>query len=467
MEKELKIKLTLYGLISAFCFSYLILPEKSSVGVFVFAIIQLLFLYFIVPERKKLVWYMPVIIFSINSFISTNGMWNFSNIVLTAIMYSCMFTKFDIKDISLDYFYKISCGLFEPIKHFNVPFKWAMNKGGEKATIIKKIIIALVIALPCSTALIGILSSADMIFSIKTQYLFENIASVFNGNTLFKTVLGCIVGLYLFAILYRAYNLKEHIINKKNNKDGDLLIINIVLTCLLLVYSVFIIIQFKYLFAGAKLPDGLTYTQYARKGFFELLILSTINIIVIVGVTLLTHKKHGKGFAFSKILCCYMCMISIILLISSFYRMILYTNSDGFTRLRFMVMGFLIFEAIGLFITFAFIINPKFNVIMIYGILALTYYCILNVVPMDSIIAKNQIDLYLNNQRHDIYYVFDLSLDISKQMEYFYNNTDDEDLKSQIKGFLMAETYTDIPERWQRYNISYERGKSVLKSLEN
>jgi len=227
----------------------------------------------------------------------------------------------------------------------------------------------------------------------------------------------------------------------------------------------FVIIQFKYLFAGLALPKGLTYTEYARKGFFELLSLTGINIAAILAVVKLTKKHQGRWVLFTKVLCHYLCVVTIVLLISSFYRMFLYTNDDGLTRLRFFVMGFLVFEAIGLVTTFVYIAKPKFNIALIYLVLALSYYTILNIIPTDNIIAKNQINKYLDNERTGLHYIFTLSADAAPAMELLFENTDKEELRDNVKQFIEEKTSLDIPQRWQRYNFSIEKAKRLLVDL--
>ncbi len=268
-----------------------------------------------------------------------------------------------------------------------------------------------------------------------------------------------------FGILYNAHIDRLDEKTEAPRFKGDLIIINILLVSILLVYTLFVIIQFKYLFAGTTLPDGLTYTAYARKGFFELLALTGVNIAAILAIIKLTKLHQGKWLAFTKILCHYLCAVTVVLLISSFYRMLLYTNDDGLTRLRFFVMGFLVFEAIGLLITFVYIAKPKFNITLVYTVIALVYYTLLNVVPVDNIIADNQIDKYLKGGRTDIDYVFTLSADATPAMEYLIENTDDEALKAKVKKFIKVQTNSDIPDKWQRYNLSTENAKDVLGKL--
>lgn len=194
--------------------------------------------------------------------------------------------------------------------------------------------------------------------------------------------------------------------------------------------------------------------------------LTGINIVIILAVIKLTKSYTGKWVTVTKALCHYLCAVTIILLVSSFYRMYLYTNDDGLTRLRFFVMGFLVFEAIGLLFTFMYIAKPKFNISLVYVVIALAYYTILNVVPADNIIAKNQIDKYLCGEREGLEYIFTLSSDAAPAMEYLYENTSDEALKQNVRDFMHNRLDYDIPQRWQRYDLATARAEVIMAEIE-
>ena len=50
-----------------------------------------------------------------------------------------------------------------------------------------------------------------------------------------------------------------------------------------LVYLVFCVIQIVYLFMGkGSLPEGMTYSQYARQGFFQLLFVAVLNLVMVL-----------------------------------------------------------------------------------------------------------------------------------------------------------------------------------------
>lgn len=472
MKKSIKTKLLAYILVSALSFTYLILPENAGISVPVFAVLQFLCLWFVVPNRNKLWLFIPIFILSLNSFISGNAIWRIPNVIVSIILYGVMFIDFDIKDTTSRFLIDILENVIEPIFHFQLPFKWALNANKEKAPIVKRVLIAVSITLPCLAILVVTLSVADMVFSKGVSDFFAELLRYINFNVVFKMIYGFVVGLYLFGIIYSSYFKKDRENIKANAKQGDLIILNILLISILTIYTIFVVIQFKYLFSGATLPYGLTYAEYARKGFFELFALTGVNIAVILITVHLTKEMQSAWGRITKWLCCYFCAITIVLLISSLYRMWLYNADDGLTRLRFLVFGFLIFESIGLIITFFYIFKPKFNIIAVYSSIGLIYYLLLNIVPMDYYVAKSQVDRYLNGSNAGIPYTITLSADAAPQIERIlygdiYKNTVEEKIKKQIYCYFENQNkyYDILVPRWQLYNLSVNKTQQIYRTI--
>jgi len=130
------------------------------------------------------------------------------------------------------------------------------------------------------------------------------------------------------------------------------------------------------------------------------------------------------------------------------------------------VFGFLIFEAAGLVITFFYILKPKFNIAAVYLAIALIYYLTLNVVPMDGIIAKDQIDRYFKTGQEGIYYVLTLSADAAPQVARLLES-DDERVKIEAGLYFRRNNgyYSDFVPRWQRWNLSSGRFKNAVSEL--
>ncbi|HCS09866.1 MAG TPA: hypothetical protein DIV40_00290, partial [Clostridiales bacterium] len=322
--------------------------------------------------------------------------------------------------------FKTIVNIFEPFINFIVPFKWITErtKNTEKNILVKRIILGVAISIPSVVFLVMMLSQADLVFYNNFIIFNDWIKRLFDFINIFKIIIGAFAGLYLFGHLYSVFikedNGMKMIINKTNDANkikGDVIVFNILLMSILTVYSIFIVIQFKYLFSGGTLPNGLNYSEYARRGFFELVFLSVLNIALILLTTYLLKDKiyedKNKWALFTKLMLVYLCVITGILLISSYYRMSLYDSAYGFTRLRVLVYIFLIFEAIGLIVTLIYIVRHNFNILIVYAAIGLAFYLTLNLVKIDEIIAKRNVDMYLSGRAEevDIDYLFSLSPD--------------------------------------------------------
>ena len=55
-------------------------------------------------------------------------------------------------------------------------------------------------------------------------------------------------------------------------------------------FAVFVFVQLRFLFGGATLPDGITYADYARSGYGQLLLLA----VLASGVVYVTKKRHKR-----------------------------------------------------------------------------------------------------------------------------------------------------------------------------
>lgn len=490
MENKIKLSLSIYGLISAISFIFLILIPDPGISISLFIILQFISIYLITKKREEVVnksaifMMLPIFILSLNRFISGNYLWFPTNVLATIILYSVMILMLSgnltIKKLNIAHVFKIAANIFMPFMNFIIPLNWISlkNKNEAKNLLIKRIIIGVIVSIPCVIFLVLILSSADLIFYKNISSFIASISNLFNFTYLFKLIVGTFVGLYLFGHLYNVFSKEKnnHLlkpfdeINKIQIK-GDVVISNILLFSILFVYTIFIAIQFKYLFAAGTLPYDLNYAEYARRGFFELVFLSVLNIALILATTYLLKDKiytdKHKWAQITKFLMIYLCILTGIMLLSSFYRMMLYDNEYGFTRLRIIVYLFLIFEAIGLIATLVYIVKHNFNILAIYVVIALTYYLTLNVIQIDNIIAKRNINMYFAGQTEsiDMNYLMSLSVDAAPEIMRLVSDDVDLATKYNAKIYLdeIKSSYNLENKDWRSYNLSVEKTLKLLR----
>ena len=114
-----------------------------------------------------------------------------------------------------------------------------------------------------------------------------------------------------------------------------------------------------------QLPSGYTYARYAREGFFQLLFVCILNvIIVLLGSGLFRRNKVLNAFLILITLCTY------IMIASSAYRMGLYVSEYGLTATRlcvFWALGVIALFMLGVILS---ICKPAFSLFR-YGIIVI------------------------------------------------------------------------------------------------
>ncbi|MBR3824246.1 MAG: DUF4173 domain-containing protein [Lachnospiraceae bacterium] len=192
------------------------------------------------------------------------------------------------------------------------------------------ILIGLVVAVPLFMVMLLLLTSADVVF----KNMAENLLSGFKFGNIVQIVwmiFSMFVVFYGILVFLSKGSVKEEV---KDKRKGEPLIAIPVATVLSLMYIVFSFVQIIYLFAGnMELPAGYTYAEYAREGFFQLLAVGVLNLVLVL-VGLCYFRPH-KGL---KIILTVMSGCTFIMLASSAMRMIIYIQYYYLTFLRILVL---------------------------------------------------------------------------------------------------------------------------------
>jgi hypothetical protein len=111
-----------------------------------------------------------------------------------------------------------------------------------------------------------------------------------------------------------------------------------------LLFLAFVAVQFRYLFGGADLVrevTGLSYAEYARRGFFELVAVAALSLpLLLLADWWLDHRDPVRVRRF-RLLAGLMLLLLDVMLASALLRMRLYTAEFGLTELRFYTTAFM------------------------------------------------------------------------------------------------------------------------------
>lgn len=204
------------------------------------------------------------------------------------------------------------------------------GNSGKKSNFVY-IIIGLAIAAPTLMLMTALLCSADVVFRKMVSNIFSFDFIILD---IFKITVWTVFVFFISYALLSALcekGVKETVTNKKGLEP----IIAIIVTGLLcVVYLMFSMIQILYLFIGnMQLPDGYTYSAYARQGFFQLLAVCIMNLfIVLICISLF------KDNTALKIILTAICGCTFIMILSSALRMLMYIKTYNLTFLRLFVL---------------------------------------------------------------------------------------------------------------------------------
>ncbi|MGJ6963407.1 DUF4153 domain-containing protein [Streptosporangium sp. G11] len=108
------------------------------------------------------------------------------------------------------------------------------------------------------------------------------------------------------------------------------------LTALNLLFATFVGMQLTVLFGGTRWvlsATGLTYAEYARSGFFQLVVVSVF-VLAIVAVASGTLELKGADRWLMAGLLGLLCVLTLVILFSALHRLDLYADAYGLSRLR-------------------------------------------------------------------------------------------------------------------------------------
>lgn len=248
-----------------------------------------------------------------------------------------------------------------------------------------QVFMGFIIAIPLLIIVTALLSSADSVFAEMLSHMIDvdwNIGMIFQ-----------IVVMFAFAFL-AAYcgmrYLKQNQMGQKTmtRPQWEPTIGITILALVSVIYLLFCGIQLVYLFWGkTQLPQGYTYAEYAREGFFQLLVVCVLNLLMVL--------LMGQYFKKSKVLNIFMTLISVctyIMLASSGFRMVLYIRNYHLTFLRVLVLWALCMMAMLLAGIIYQIYKKEFHLFQFALLVVCVGYLVLSFSHVDYFIARYNLE---------------------------------------------------------------------------
>ena len=181
-------------------------------------------------------------------------------------------------------------------------------------------------------------------------------------------------------------------------------------------FLAFVAVQATVLFGGHRHvleTEGLTYAEYARQGFWQLLWVSALTLLVLSAVIRVAGRASTADRRLLRVLVGTTCATSVVVVISAIHRMWLYQQAYGFSVQRLMVIAielwlgavFVLIAVAGIRMTARWLPHA----VLVAGVLALLGVAAMN---PERFIAERNIDRYEQTGLLDTDYLLSLSPDV-------------------------------------------------------
>lgn len=302
----------------------------------------------------------------------------------------------------------------------------------------RSVIKGLILSLPILLILGFLLYSADSVFRIYLDGLFQIKIDLISVSRILKIVIISYIFIGVFYKISDAEKIETPAEGAQKKRPLGFIESATVLVLVESLFLVFIAIQFFYLFGGKSYVWGIdkyiTYSEYAKSGFYELILVSIVSFVLIYALDGFGKKETPKEKKMFKILIAALIFEITIILFSAFKRLLLYIDGYGLTLQRFLIAAFMLWVFL-VFLAFAFkIIREYRNTVFIFSVFALTLatWLGINIANPDKLIAQINIERVAQGKKLDPYYLSSLSEDaVPEIVKIFKLNVNDE-IKAKI-----------------------------------
>ncbi|MEH7012347.1 DUF4173 domain-containing protein [Neobacillus niacini] len=342
-------------------------------------------------------------------------------------------------------------------------FKQGMDE--SKFQVWKKVSIGILISVPVLFVVLGLLMSADTQFE-KMLGGIPQWFQLLDAEVVFRIITVLFCTFVFFGLMQDLIKKQINVMTHDGDKQKftmDAIITITVLVLINAVYVLFTIVQFKYFFSGT-LQGDFTYAEYARKGFFELLFVTLINLTITILVLTFVDRSIGFIKRLIQLLLTTLVISSGVLLSSAFMRLSMYEDAYGFTFIRVMAHSFMIFLVVIFMYTLIKIWIEKLSLFHFYFISSLLYYTLMNVINVEQIIVTKNIERYEQSGKIDLHYLNSLShTGILGLIEINEENPQLPGLKNILLERKNEAILGYVP--WQSYNLKRTQANEELRKL--
>jgi hypothetical protein len=249
----------------------------------------------------------------------------------------------------------------------------------------------------------------------------------------------------------------------------------VILGSVSILFLAFVAVQFQYFFGGETNigVEGYTYSQYARRGFNELITVAFFSLVLILGLSALVRRETELQKRVYSWLSVAVVALVLVILTSAYQRISLGIDWHGFSRLRLYPRVFLIWLGLLLVTVVILEIFRKERFFALAALVASAGFAVsLTLVNVDAATVKHNVPRTLQGKNLNVAHLASLSSDavpaLSAQFySEAYPESVHEGLGAALTCYLHFDSLNDEKDNdWRSFNYSRWKAHTTLQWAE-
>jgi hypothetical protein len=340
---------------------------------------------------------------------------------------------------------------------------WRQLPQDDRLRNVRRVALGLLLATPVLLIFAGLFSSADPVFGNVLSNLFA-----FNAETVLSHMF--LIGFWAFLVAgYFRWSLLGrplHGVTPTLKPIQSIVPLATALALINFLFLLFVVVQLRYFFGGSGVVEqtsGLTYADYARQGFFQLMTASILVLPILLGSEALVHTGTAPQIRVFRQLAGLLLALLSVVMISALQRMRLYVAAFGLSAQRLYATAFMIL-LFGMLAWFAWTVLRGRRERFVFGSLmqALAVLAGLHLLNPDAYIVNHNLNRPGAERPFDAKYAVTLGGDAVPPLLSALPRLVAEDRCIVVRGLLRRWDRAQVD--WRTWNWSRARARSLVRN---
>ncbi len=350
--------------------------------------------------------------------------------------------------------------------------------GERRSSQIWPVVRGLLFAIPVVAFFAALLSSADLVFAqglndLVKLFSLENLPEYIFRAIYISILAYLLAGIYLHAASRSGDEKLLGLDKPLAPRFFGFIEASMVLGSVVILFAIFVAIQFRYFFGGQANINlrGYTFAEYARRGFGELVTVAFFALLLFLGLSTIARRETAtQQKVFSSLGLALVALVAVML-VSAYQRLVLYETAYGFTRLRTYTHVFMVWIAVLLACVVVLDLLQRQRAFAIAALLAsLGFGLSLTLLNVDAFIFQRNVSRFEQGQALDVGYLATLSTDAVPVMAAAYQSPATAATTRDRVGAALACIQFQAQNRqddtsWQSFHLSGYQATLALQSL--